>query len=149
MNRRVTHAVRKFLVFISLVLNHFNIVLAQDVKPVHCRLLDVTEFYIRLNSNAHPLVIDTRTWHEFRKERIPGALLAESRAQLKEISDTVDRDRAVFIYCEEDYRSSTACEMLIEQGFRNVFDLEGGLIEWRLSGYELDREKIRRRRKRP
>jgi rhodanese-related sulfurtransferase len=119
---------------------------AQNFSGDSCRSLEVEEFYIVLNSSVVPLIIDTRIAGEFAKYRIPGAVLAESRSELNRTTDSLDRDRPIFLYCEYDERSQEACRILTERGFRNVYNLEGGLIAWRRAGYELDRKRIRRKR---
>ncbi|MFC2115601.1 rhodanese-like domain-containing protein [Bacteroidota bacterium] len=113
-----------------------------------CMDLDPGEFYIRLQSVALPVLIDTRSSDEFRKERIEGAILAENREVLNIVCDTLDFDQAIFLYCQDDYRSKEACKTLINRGFKNVCYLRGGIVAWKLSVFEVDREKIRRKRAR-
>ncbi len=117
---------------------------AQQHSADSCMNLDAAEFYLRMHAAVMPVLIDTRSWEEFRKERIKGAVLAESRESLYSITDSLDFDQPVFLYCEDDYRSPVACRILIEKGFRKLYNLEGGLIAWRASSYELDRKKLPR-----
>ncbi len=116
---------------------------AQNVMDDSCRHLNVEEFYIELNLDINPVLIDIRTFDEFSKYRIRGAILAESKADLISITDSLIRDRQLFLYCEDDHRSPVACDILIEKGFTKVYNLKGGLREWFLLKYELDKEKIK------
>ena len=111
------------------------------------RSLNAEEFYLKLYSEYNPVLIDVRTPDDFLKERIPGAILAETRSDLTSIADTIDGDRPLFLYCEYNQRSTAACSLLVEKGFRNVYNLEGGLIQWRLLEYELDKKKIKNKGK--
>jgi rhodanese-related sulfurtransferase len=121
---------------------------AQEVAGDSCRHLEVEDFYIRMHSCLYPLVLDTRSYREFRRERLPGAILMESRAELEKMADSLDRDQPLFLYCENDNRSLVACRMLWGMGFRNVYDLKGGLDAWKLTSYSLDRERIRKKPRR-
>ena len=114
-----------------------------------CRSLDPKDFSIRMQTYENLLLIDTRTFEEFAKERMPGAILVESKSKLAEMADSLDLDRPIFMYCEKNLRSPIACQVLREMGFRNVYNLKGGLIEWRFFSYKLDKKKIRRKRKVP
>lgn len=121
---------------------------AQDVLVDSCRHLGADDFYIIMNSCDYPLIVDTRSLREFRRERIPGAILVKSRTDLEKMADSLDLDQPLFLYCEAGYRSRVACRILCKKGFRNVYNLREGLIEWRLSPYPLDREKIKKKQKR-
>ena len=120
---------------------------AQGLQVDSCRNLDAEDFSIRMQSSDNLLLIDTRTFEEFAGERMPGAILVESKSKLAEMADSLDFDRPIFLYCENDQRSPVACQVLCDMGFRNVYNLKGGLIEWRLLSYKLDKEKIRKKRK--
>jgi rhodanese-related sulfurtransferase len=119
---------------------------AQETQRDSCIILSPEDFYLQLYDAGYPLLLDTRSRREFRKERIEGALLAENRVKLDHICDTLDLDREIFIYCEHDYRSLKACETLIGKGFRNVHILQGGVRAWESSSYDIDRAKIQRRK---
>lgn len=118
---------------------------AQENQPDSCIILSADEFYLQLNDAGYPLLLDTRSRREFRKERIKGSVLAENREKLDHICDTLDLDREIFIYCEHDYRSLKACEILMGKGFRKVYNLRGGLISWKLASYEVEKRRFRKK----
>jgi len=91
------------------------------------------------------VLIDVRTVREFQKERIPNALLANNSKILFSITDTLDLEQPLFIYCDDESRSSTACTFMIERGFRNVNLLKEGMIGWKNRNLEIDDSRIRRR----
>jgi rhodanese-related sulfurtransferase len=47
------------------------------------------------------------------------------------------RDKDVVLYCRSGARSFHACAFLMQQGFRNVVNLRGGIIDWARQGYEI------------
>ncbi len=75
-------------------------------------------------------LIDVRTAGETALGIIPGALLIpvnELEARLKELP----RDGAtMLVYCASGGRSVAACEMLVQHGFTNLHNLEGGFSAW-------------------
>ena len=42
------------------------------------------------------------------------------------------RDQAVYLYCNTGYRSQRAAEILADKGYRQVHNLEHGIMEWDL-----------------
>lgn len=76
------------------------------------------------------LILDVRTSREYQARRLPGARhipLAELHRRLGEI----DRGRPIMVYCEHGVRSQTACMLLAENGFEQLFHMEGGLSLYR------------------
>ena len=128
------------------VLSSFLILplVAQDNDVEHPRLLSPEEFYMNLKSTELPLIIDARTWKEYKKDRIPGAKLTESSESLRSVVDSCDTDHAIFVYCDDNQRSSAACSFLRDWGYRNVSELAGGMMAWKLASYEIDTEKVKR-----
>lgn len=118
-------------------------VYAQDIEVDSCRHLSVEDFFIGITSCEYPIIIDTRSHEEFCREWIPGAVLAEGITELERIADTLDHDRHIFLYCQNNQRSPVACRILSKKGFRNVYNLIGGIEAWKLSSYEVDSKKIR------
>ena len=45
-----------------------------------------------------------------------------------------DKDSVIIVYCASGMRSSNAAKTLIDLGYTNVYNLDGGLINW---GFEL------------
>lgn len=134
----------KILLLFVFCLSAVTALVAQDMATDNARLLSPEEFYISMKSAQFPVIIDTRTWKEYRRDRIHGARLAESSVMLKSIVDSFDLDHPIFIYCDDNQRSSAACSFLRDWGYNHVSELAGGMIAWELASYEVDKEKITR-----
>ena len=70
-------------------------------------------------------LIDVRTYQEFRLSHIPNAKnipLDELRNHLNEIP----RDKKIFIYCAIGLRGYIGSRILLQNGFDNVYNLNGG-----------------------
>ena len=46
-----------------------------------------------------------------------------------------DKDTVIIVYCASGMRSATAADSLVNAGYTNVYNLDGGLINW---GFELE-----------
>ncbi|MFO7581303.1 rhodanese-like domain-containing protein [Guyparkeria sp.] len=51
--------------------------------------------------------------------------------------DRFRREKDVVIYCHSGARSAQACQFLIQQGVGNVYNLEGGILQWAGAGLPL------------
>jgi len=112
-------------------------------SPQTYKSIEATEFYIKMNSSMDALVLDVRLFSEYREERIEGAVLAEKKDKLLRLTDSIDRERPVLVYCSDGDRSKTVCNILIrEQNFQHVYNLKNGLRAWKRHGLPLDQEKL-------
>jgi len=75
--------------------------------------------------------IDVRTPQEFNEGHIEGALNINFYDEkfLEQIA-THDKSKPIFVYCRSGKRSSLASKGLIKLGFIEVYDLQGGIINW-------------------
>jgi len=134
----------RILLFLTLCSINFISLLAQDVGEYKSQLLSPEEFYLGIKSADVPLIIDVRTWKEYKKDRIHGARLTESSINLKSVVDSFDVEQPIFVYCDDNQRSTAACSFLSDWGYINVSELAGGMMAWKLASYEIDTEKIKR-----
>lgn len=83
----------------------------------------------QLRSEQPPLVVDVRTEHEWREERIDGAVNVPL-SRLAERIGELPRDRSIVLYCASGYRAAIAASMLLREQHGDVLDLVGGLPAW-------------------
>ena len=78
------------------------------------------------------IVIDVRTLDEYNTGHIKDSI----NIPVENIS-TVDYDKetVIIVYCASGMRSSNAAKTLVGLGYTNVYNLDGGLINW---GFELE-----------
>ena len=49
----------------------------------------------------------------------------------------LNKDEPLFIYCRSGRRSANAAHKLKAQGFTEVYDLQGGIIDWGKNNFEI------------
>ena len=85
-------------------------------------------------------LIDVRTYDELQTDaRIPGARNFDINLDnFKTNLTKLDKNRAHLVYCRSGVRSARACKIMHEEGFKQVYNLEGGYNEYkRLGLYDL------------
>ena len=45
--------------------------------------------------------------------------------------DKLDKDNNYYVYCRTGVRSANSCALMKELGFKNIFNLIGGIVEWK------------------
>lgn len=102
------------------------------------------EFMEQLDGNPDEefVVIDVREPAEYYGDmgHIKGSLhipLMELKDRITQLSD--DKRKKVFV-CSSGERSYYACSFLKDQGVDGVINLRGGLIQWHLSGLDVEYE---------
>ena len=100
--------------------------------------LDPASFEARLNEPDVQLV-DARTPGEYAAGHLTGATnLDWNGGRLQATVDQLDKTRPVLVYCASGRRSAEAREFLIEQGFNDVVDLQGGINAWAGAGKAIE-----------
>lgn len=138
---------KTFYIIIQILIAGFISVSGQQEQSDTINMLEPNEFYIKLHQASNPLLLDVGEYKDYRKERIPGAVLAATYDELFSLTDTLDSERPIFIYCVYISRSITASKLLNNQGFSNVYVLINGIAGWKELGLETDKKRIRKREK--
>ncbi len=82
------------------------------------------------------VILDVRTPDEFKEGHLPGAVNLDFRApDFERQVAKLDRDKTYLVYCRSGRRSAAALEVFARLGFRQVNNLQKGLLEWREKGY--------------
>lgn len=80
-------------------------------------------------------ILDTREKREFEVSAIKGAhWVGYKRFELSQ-TNHLNKDQPILLYCSVGYRSEKVGEQLRADGFKYVFNLYGGIFEWKNQGY--------------
>lgn len=94
--------------------------------------LSSTEFDSLINNTSGTL-LDVRTPSEFANGHITGAgQLNYYNSDFRQKLLLLPKDQPVYLYCNTGYRSKRAAEILSENGYTKVYNLEHGIMEWNL-----------------
>lgn len=104
---------------------------SNSISQSSSKLLPATEFAKQMNENKEAIILDVRTPEEFAGGHLKNALNinlydANFNAQIAKL----DKQKKVFVYCKGGGRSAQAASQLSTAGFKNVFDLDGGIMAW-------------------
>jgi thioredoxin 1 len=94
--------------------------------------LTAFDFAAKIKELPQAIILDVRTPAEFSNGHILNAKNIDWNGNDFE-SKTVklDKNNLLFVYCLSGGRSSAAAQNLRRQGFKSVFELEGGMMRWR------------------
>jgi rhodanese-related sulfurtransferase len=97
------------------------------------RQLSADDVIRRLAAPSALFILDVREPQEYAGElgHIPGSTLVP----LRELADRVvelqaHKGKQVVVVCRSGVRSTTAAAILEGLGFENVFNLQGGMVDW-------------------
>jgi phage shock protein E len=81
------------------------------------------------------IILDVRTPEEFNAGHIENAIninVADSNFS-SEVSK-LDKNATVAVYCRSANRSAVATKEMAELGFTDMYDMQGGIIDWEAAG---------------
>lgn len=85
-----------------------------------------------ITAKKNVILIDVRTESEFKEGHIPGAQLMDvmQEANFLQQIKSLNPNKAYVVYCRSGRRSKKAMELMQQNGFKQVVDLEGGIQAW-------------------
>ena len=100
--------------------------------------LEVKAFAEKIDNLENEQLLDVRTPGEWKTGTIPNALKMNfMESNFKEQVSALDKDKPVLVYCAVGGRSAKAQQLLLQWGFKEVYNLLGGINAWQNAGYEL------------
>lgn len=93
--------------------------------------ISVIQLQERMDTGEDVHLLDVREDSERAAFNIGGRHIPLGRIQMFELDELSDwKDREIIVYCRSGKRSSLAAMMLTQAGFRQVVNLEGGMLAW-------------------
>ena len=85
--------------------------------------------------NRNFVVVDVRTPGEFSQGHLNGALLIDYRSpDFRQEVAMLDRTKTYLVYCRTGNRSTGAVGIMKELGFRSLYHMDGGIVQWEADG---------------
>jgi len=101
----------------------------QLVTPVQSMDSEEAKSYMANHAEGSYTILDVRQKGEYERSRIPGAILIP----LPELADRIeelDPEKPIISYCAVGGRSRAAVQLLTGKGFKEAYNLKGGLKSW-------------------
>lgn len=110
-------------------------------------LVDAKEFHRLIQECDSVFIIDARPYDVFETSaHIKGAHVIKGNGHLRIMTKDLNKKQCIMVYCEKEVRSPYVVKSLINAGFINVYELQGGLDAWEAAGFKLveKKQKIKR-----
>ena len=95
-----------------------------------------------LIKDANVQLVDVRTIAEYGEGHIPNSLnidVKDEAAFPLAVDELLNKEKPVAVYCRSGRRSRTAAEFLIKKGFKKVYNLDKGILNWMEEGREIEK----------
>jgi rhodanese-related sulfurtransferase len=103
--------------------------------PVN-KKLSAAEFRLQAYSTAKAIILDVRQSDEFDEGHIKDAVnIPWNDEGFVEKVSSIDKSTPIFLYCLTGGRSSPAAETMHKMGYKELYELDGGILTWRAKGY--------------
>ncbi len=113
---------KKFLVFLLL--------LACSDKKTEASL-SPADFNTKYKNTPNAILLDVRTVAEVKEGTLPNAQNIVYDDSFKDKLGSLSKETPIFVYCAAGKRSAKAADILKEKGFKEVYQLNGGLNAWK------------------
>jgi len=99
--------------------------------------LMAASFTQKMQQEKDGILLDVRTVMEYDDFHLKNSINIDikSRDFIDEVNE-LERDKHYFIYCRIGVRSANACNYMAMLGFKNLYNLKGGIITMETIHYE-------------
>lgn len=131
---------KEFICMISIFLSaSFSMAQDKDIEKVLKRMNNKSVPYIYPNDvqlNDNILLLDAREPDEYAVSKIPGAVyVGYKKFDINTIKGlNIPKNKKVIVYCSLGVRSEKIGNKIKKAGYNNVFNLWGGIFEWKNEG---------------
>ena len=127
---------KRILIILSIALS-FSAISCKDESKGEIKLVTPLEMQTLLESEDVQLV-DVRTPEEYKEGFIKNSQNIDFNSPtFDEDISKLDKTKPVILYCKGGGRSAKCAEKLSKAGFIKIYDLEGGITQWKFQGWEL------------
>jgi rhodanese-related sulfurtransferase/glutaredoxin len=91
--------------------------------------------------NAETQLLDVRSIEEYNAGHLPNALQADwnNDAEFAKRTKALDKSKTVLVYCLSGARSNSAMQWLYSNGFKKVYNLQGGINKWKQANKSVEK----------
>lgn len=98
-------------------------------------------FIKQAKADTTSIILDVRTPGEYKEEHLAGAQQLDflNTSVFDAGINLLDKSHTYYVYCRSGKRSHNACIKMKKQGLK-VFDMEGGILNWKKLGMPTTKE---------
>ncbi len=131
---------KKIFAFVLLGLMTYGISACQQSTGQGIQKISVDEFEKKLTELKDFQLVDVRTPEEYQKGHLKNAMLINSGgSEFKNQVAALDKKKPVLVYCLSGGRSNSVAEILAKEGFTEVYDMQGGYLQWSGNGKAVEK----------
>ena len=102
-------------------------------------LLSPSDFETKMAGNAGQ-ILDVRTPDEFNVDHLANAINLDIYSEKFDTEiNKLDKQKTYYVYCQRGGRSANATEKLRKAGLQNVYELDGGIVNWIKEGKQIEK----------
>ena len=83
--------------------------------------------------------LDVRSAEEFKEEHLKNAQNIVYDEYFSEKIQELDKSKPVIVYCKSGGRSEKSAQILKDSGFMKVYELKGGISEWKFKNFKTEK----------
>ena len=100
--------------------------------------MQLSAYVAQVKDRPDVFLLDVREQWEYDEGHIPGVTLIPM-GEIPERLEEVPTDKEVIVTCRSGNRSGQVASYLRQNGFDNIHNMAGGIIDWENAGYEVSR----------
>jgi len=93
--------------------------------------IEPTDLKNKIDNKDDFLLIDVREPSEIEISKIKESIHIPM-AEIPNNIDQINSNKLVIVMCKSGGRSANVCKYLIQNGFQDIYNLNGGIIKWAL-----------------
>ncbi len=125
------------LIFFFLIFSAGPIACAQ--KPIGDKSITAGDLAAQIVAGTAPLILDVRSQKEFADGHIPGAINIPHTELEERIAELDGRKNdTLVLHCRSGRRAVSADEVLRQNGFTEIVELEGHMLDWRAGNHPVE-----------
>lgn len=119
---------KKICAFILLSMLFVNYSFGQTKKYE----LSAIDFAAKIKATPNAIILDVRTPEEFVEGHLAHAVNMDWTGDyFDKQAAKLDKAKPIFVYCYSGGRSEEAAKHLRDNGFKEVYEMSGGMAKWR------------------
>lgn len=126
---------KKYIIMSFMILAVFGNSCSQEQSQTSKTKLAPTEFAAKMKTIPTAPLIDVRTPDEFSEGHLQNAKNIDWNSDnFDNQIVALDKSRPVFVYCLSGNRSRAAADRMRAVGFKEVYEMQGGITKWKNAG---------------